>query len=205
MSETSPYQLLGVSEDASFEEIQLARQALVNSASVTEEELEQIEQAYDMILMQRLRLRKEGKIAVPDRIRYAERTVDQEAKEAGRATGPAFTLPSWMQRWVDNPDTQDIVWPAGLLGVLCAWAYFFPAGEDVPSAPIALGLFVSVYFLYRKERRFFRACLLALGSMTIGLVVAQGIVSVLPVPDVGGAILLVIAFSIVWLVTAFLR
>ena len=69
MGDRSPYQVLGVSEGASFEEIQNARDRLLDRVEQQGEQT-QVEQAYDAILMQRLRLRQEGKIAVPDGIRF---------------------------------------------------------------------------------------------------------------------------------------
>ncbi len=207
MTGKSPYQLLGVREDASFEEIQAAKNRLMSSTTASEEELEKIEEAYDMILMQRLRLRQEGKIMVPDRIRYAERTIEPEAAPLSKTTSPTFTIPEWLNRWIDTPDTQDIVLPAAILGGLCAWAALVPATPTselpLPAAQLAIGLLVCIYFLNRKENKFMRSVLLSFVSMVVGVVVAFGVTSVFP--DVSGALLLGIAFSVMWVATVFLR
>ena len=73
MSEQSPYEKLGVSETASFEEIQAAKNRLTQEYSNDVKTVEDIEAAYDSIIMERLKLRQEGRIKVPDRIRFAER------------------------------------------------------------------------------------------------------------------------------------
>ncbi|NJK72832.1 MAG: hypothetical protein HC926_06300, partial [Synechococcaceae cyanobacterium SM2_3_60] len=54
MSEQEPYQLLGVPEDASFEEIKAARDQLMGVLLEDEQQQQRVEQAYDAILMQRL-------------------------------------------------------------------------------------------------------------------------------------------------------
>ena len=73
MSEPTPYDKLGVDDDASFEQVRDARDRLLREYEGDESQQEAIEVAYDAILMDRLRARKEGKITVPDRIRYPER------------------------------------------------------------------------------------------------------------------------------------
>jgi len=59
MSDQSPYEKLGVSEDASFDEIQDARNRLFEQYSGDSKSVEIIEAAYDAILMDRLRMRQE--------------------------------------------------------------------------------------------------------------------------------------------------
>ena len=78
MSELNPYEQLGVSEDASFEEIQKAKQKLKTQYDSNPELIENIEVAYDAIIMQRLRLRQEGKIKVPEQIRFPEKIVEKK-------------------------------------------------------------------------------------------------------------------------------
>ena len=72
MSEKTPYEKLGVSETAPFEEIQKAKDHLSHKHSDNFETIESIESAYDAIVMERLKLRQEGKVNVPDNIRFAE-------------------------------------------------------------------------------------------------------------------------------------
>ncbi|MFN6035094.1 MAG: CPP1-like family protein, partial [Dolichospermum sp.] len=55
MSDQSPYEKIGVSEDASFDEIQEARNRLLEKYGGEGNSREVIEAAYDAILMDRLR------------------------------------------------------------------------------------------------------------------------------------------------------
>ncbi len=202
MAEMSPYQVLGVSEEASFEEIQSARARLLASLGADEQQQERVEQAYDAILMQRLRLRKEGKIAVPDRIRYAEQRAGRPETEPS-LTRPAAQNPPWISRWLDSPSAPDMLWPAVLLGGLTGWVVLAP--DEYPSLQLALGLMACIYFLYRKERRFIRAFLLALAGLSLGLMLAYGIALPLTGGDAPGVLLVGITFGVMWLVTSFLR
>lgn len=202
MAEMSPYQVLGISEEASFEEIQSARARLLASLGADEQQQERVEQAYDAILMQRLRLRKEGKIAVPDRIRYAEQRATHPEPELSLPR-PAAQNPPWVSRWLDTPSTADALWPAALLGGLGGWVILAP--DEYPSLQLALGLMACIYFLYRKERRFIRAFLLALAGLSLGLMLAYGIALPLTGGDAPGALLVGITFTVMWLVTSFLR
>ncbi|MEM9511364.1 MAG: CPP1-like family protein, partial [Cyanobacteria bacterium P01_E01_bin.48] len=69
MDGNSPHQVLGIAQDASFEEIKAARDHLLQQLTQDEVQQRLVEQAYDAILMERLRLRQEGKIPIPDDIR----------------------------------------------------------------------------------------------------------------------------------------
>ena len=71
----------GVTENSSFEEIQAAKKRLYEQHGNDSAVLEEVEIAYDSIIMDRLRLRQEGKIKVPDRIRFAEETPEVNANQ----------------------------------------------------------------------------------------------------------------------------
>lgn len=171
MSEQGPYELLGVTEGASFDEIQAARDRLMDaSGQVAGAEVEQIEAAYDAVLMHRLRLRQEGKIKVPERIRFPERTTPPpKAKE------PEISqkLPAWMKEMADQPSGTDILLPALVTLTLMGIAVFgvSPTSDGGLELILALGAAASIYFLNRKEGRFGRAFLITMASMFAGLVV----------------------------------
>ena len=78
MSEQNPYEQLGVTENSSFEEIQAAKKRLFEQHGNDSTVLETVEIAYDTIIMDRLRLRQEGKIKVPEKIRFPERNVEKK-------------------------------------------------------------------------------------------------------------------------------
>ena len=100
MSDQNPYEKLGVSEDASFDEIQDARNRLLEQHGGEGNDREFIEAAYDAILMDRLRMRQEGKITVPERIRFPEMRVSSPQPESPI---PRENSPIWLQRVVDQP------------------------------------------------------------------------------------------------------
>ena len=109
MSESTPYETLGVAEDASFEEIQAARQRLNHKYQGNTQVMEAIEGAYDAIIMERLKLRKEGRIRVPERIRFPERSAETPSRQSPfQAKKP----PSWLGGLLDTPSPGDILWPA---------------------------------------------------------------------------------------------
>jgi len=206
MTVQSPYEKLGVKETASFEEIQDAKKRLSDRYREDNKIVESIEAAYDAIIMDRLRLRAEGKIKVPDRIRFAEPAVEKP--------GPTTSVtennsPSWVQDLIDTLTSQDIIWPAGGFLTLATWTSV--AGKDpaMLSLPIALGFMATVYFLNRKENRFGRSLLIgfiglvvaiALGKVLGNLLVAQGD-NLLSVEQFTSLVI----FSFFWLISSFLR
>ena len=77
MIEQNPYEQLGVTEGSSFEEIQAAKKRICDANNNDPKLVESIEAAYDAVIMDRLRLRQEGKIKVPERIRFPESSEEQ--------------------------------------------------------------------------------------------------------------------------------
>jgi hypothetical protein len=209
MSEQSPYEKLGVSEDASFEEVQTARDRLLEDF---EGDRKLIETAYDAILMDRLRLRQEGKIKVPERIRFPDRLAEIPSS-------PPVTVisrsPAWLQRMLDTPSRNDMFWPGLIFLALSGLSIVIPmggspsAGLGVLQLALALGIGFSLYFLNRKENQFGRAFLLALGGLLAGLLAGSLLVSLLPAQATVAVsqeqIIAVFTFLILWLVSSFLR
>lgn len=201
MSELNHYERLGVDENSSFEEIQDARNRLLTQHSGDRRQVEAIEASYDAILMDRLRLRQEGKIKVPDRIRFPERLVEPPPEAAPIPTQKA---PDWLQRFIDTPSRADILWPAGL---------FLGAGLlslTAPPVALALGVGFSFYFLNRKENKFGRAFLLTLAGLILGIVlglaIGGAVAPQLTMIQMGEeTIAALVTFVILWLISSFLR
>ncbi|MCS6782419.1 MAG: CPP1-like family protein [Gloeomargarita sp. SKYBB_i_bin120] len=201
MNETNPYAQLGVSEDASFEEVQAARAQLLRECQGDERRAQVVEMAYDAILMDRLRQRQEGRLKVPERIRYAERHMVATAERNDVRT---VTLPAWAEQlrtWIDTPTAADVAWPALVYGGLGFWAWSAPVNAALP---VALGIGASLFFLNRKENRFGRAMLLTLLGLVLGAVVGTVLASLglglHPNVAVSWGM-----FLILWLVSSFLR
>ncbi|HLO51867.1 MAG TPA: CPP1-like family protein [Kamptonema sp.] len=203
MSEQTPYELLGVSEDASFDEVQDARGRMAEQYGDDKKRMEIIEAAYDAILMDRLRQRQEGKIKVPERIRFPERTVPSSPSFPPT---PVKGGPAWLQRLLDSPSRADILWPAGVYAGLGGLS-IYPAGNDsLLQLTLAVGVGSCLYFVNRKEQKFGRAVLLTVAGLILGLVVG-GIVgsfvsATLITPE---KFIAVFTFLILWLVSSFLR
>ena len=214
MSEKSHYETLGLDENSSFEEIQGARNRLLKEHNGDRKQSEAVETAYDAILMDRLRLRQEGKIKVPDRIRFPERPAEPSSPPLSISTQQA---PDWAQQFLDNPSQNEVLWPAiafscvALLALLATPSN--PSTASLPTIALTLGTGFCFYFLLRKENKFFRA----LGITLVGLIVGVSLGALLyglivpPLANLGlGSISTqgfdVITTSIVlWVVSCFLR
>jgi hypothetical protein len=202
MSDNNSYELLGLTEASTFEEIQGARDRLIEACGDEPQQKANIEAAYDAILMERLRLRQEGKIKVPDRIRFAENT--PEPAPAAK-TVPSLPRPDWLSDLVDTPSRDDVLWPA------ITFAGLALLGFAAPSLSLAVGLGASVYFLNRKENKFWRSLLLTLVGLAVGLglgltvgqwLIPQGLQAAWASPD---ALAAAISCLALWVVSSFLR
>ncbi|NET00142.1 MAG: molecular chaperone DnaJ [Sphaerospermopsis sp. SIO1G2] len=208
MSDQNPYEKLGVSEDASFDEIQDARNRLLAQDGGDGRTRELIETAYDAILMDRLKMRQEGKIKVPERIRFPEMRIPSPQQES---PAPREQSPAWIQQILDQPSLPEILLPgAWYLGLSAIGLFIPPNNEQILQLTLLLGLGVSVYFLNRKENKLGRSVLLSLGGLIIGLIIGglattwllQQIQLTSVSPNQFSA---VVTFILLWLICSFLR
>lgn len=206
MSEQNPYEQLGVTEESSFEEIQEAKQRLVQQYQNDSKIVESIEAAYDSVLMDRLRMRQEGRIKVPDRIRFPERlTIPVESKPVTSSKSP-----NWWQSLIDTPSAQDIGVPAVIYACLGAITLLVPdpSGSLLPLL-LAFGVFVNIYFFNRKEKRFGRALLFTLAGLLLGVALGAGLASLAAKADLNifgdRQIYALITFLIFWVISSFFR
>jgi hypothetical protein len=203
MTDYTPYTKLGVTEDASFEEIKDARDRLIVELDGDTSAQELIESAYDAILMDRLRARQEGKIKVPDRIRFPEKNI---------TTSPTLSQPISPQnklRWAnlkDNPSRRDLLIYSGVFGSVFILSVLLPSSSSIW---MALALLSSIYFLRRKENRFWRSLLLAISGLVIGVFSSYGILLAIGSTALSAALISQISTGIIlfvmWLVTTLLR
>lgn len=206
MSEPSPYELLGVTEDASFEEVQEARGRLAQQYSDDQRHLQTIEAAYDAILMERLRMRQEGKIKVPERIRFPERVVEPTPEVTPLATN---TSPAWLKQWVDTPSRTEVLWSTGVFLGLGLLSFYPVANDGILQLTLALGVGANLYFLNRKEHKFGRSVLLTVGALIVGLLLGGVLGATVPLSIVPGLtaekLITLVTFLIMWLVSSFVR
>ncbi|MBO3462277.1 CPP1-like family protein [Aetokthonos hydrillicola Thurmond2011] len=209
MSDQNPYEKLGVSEDASFDEIQDVRNRLFEQYKGDTKRQEIIEAAYDAILMERLRMRQEGKIKVPERIRFPELRVPVPPKENPSSIENSS---AWLQRILDKPTPIDVILPGAWYLGLSAISVFYPSGGDQTlQLALVVGVGISIYFLNRKEGKFGRAVLFTLLGLITGLITG-GLVGNWLVPTIQQFIPLtvnqfstVVTFVLWWLINSFLR
>ncbi|MDB9448537.1 CPP1-like family protein [Dolichospermum circinale] len=207
MSDQSPYEKLGLSEDASFDEIQDVRNRLLEQHGGDGNVREVIEAAYDAILMERLRMRQEGKIKVPERIRFPEKRVPS-SPQTSQTLGQQS--PAWLQRSIDQPKLTDVLLPGAWYLGLSATSVLYPGGSgQVLQLSLVVGVAIGVYFLNRKEGKFGRAVLFTLVSLIAGLI-AGGLLAglILPLPLItltANQFSTLLTFILMWLVSSFLR
>lgn len=175
MSDPNPYELLGVPESASFEEIQAVRDRLLQASADDSRKASQIEAAYDSVLMQRLKLRQEGKIKVPDGIRFAEKTPTAQPKLAmpnlpdGLSANRIFSLPA----------VTEIVIPTVAAIALGASAALAPR-PDVFQLVALAATAGAMFITYQKERNLLRTVLVGFGGLIAGYMFGLLIFSVIP-------------------------
>ncbi|MEB3886735.1 CPP1-like family protein [Lyngbya sp. CCY1209] len=202
MSEQSPYEQLGVAIDASFDEIQDARDRLRQQYSGERRVLESIEAAYDAILMDRLKMRQEGKIKVPEGIRFPpEPTAKAPPKEVKAQSSPKTT---WLTQLLDTPSRSELLWPSLIYLGLGAVSLYPGMNVSLLQLPLALGVAGALYFLNRKENKFGRAVLLTVGGLILGLILGSALTSIAGAISVERFITLV-TLIVLWLTSAFLR
>ena len=203
MSEQNPYLKLEVAEDASFEEIQGARDRMVERHANDERSRLDIESAYDAILMDRLRKRQEGKITVPEGIRFAEKLAEKPAK-------PAFPRvtdsPAWLQNLLDQPSSNEVLVSTGVFVALGGFAVMSKT-PDALAFLLALGVGFTIYWLNRKEQRLGRAFVITILTLFIGGILSALVIQMgLPAIAIGSeAVITLVILVLFWLVSCFLR
>ncbi|MEL6260933.1 MAG: CPP1-like family protein [Cyanobacteria bacterium J06626_6] len=215
MSEQSVhYETLGLTESSSFEEVQSARSRLAAEYEDDPQRKEGVEAAYDAILMERLRLRQEGKIKVPDRIRLG----DQQQAKPKRLSPLKGSLaessgPQWLSDLLDQPENGgEILWPSVIFAGFVALSWLLKSEDALgASMALALGMMASIYFLNKKTRRLWRSLGLATIGLVVGLCLGLVIVQILGSqgtslpPSQVSSLSASVTLAVLWFVTGFLR
>lgn len=207
MSQQSPYEQLGVSEDATFEEIQAAKQRVLAQLGGDDTLQNNIEAAYDAILMERLKLRQQNKIKVPEEIRFPEKLLATVPKFAPPSLSNS---PSWLGDTFERPDRSSLLTTSSAYALL-AGAVLVPRIADTGLPTImALGTAFSLYFINQKQRRFKRALLGSLLALGVGMLVAGLLVNSahLPVSSIGlqGEVFAaLVTFVCLWIASSFTK
>jgi hypothetical protein len=207
MSQQSPYEQLGVAEDATFEEIQAAKQRVLARSGSDQQLQDNVEAAYDAIIMERLKLRQQGKIKVPDGIRFPEKPAVVMPKFPDLSVASS---PSWLGDTFERPSRSEILTTSGVYAVL-GGATLVPslASSSLPTL-VALGTAFSLYFINQKQRRFKRALLGTLIALVFGAIVSGVLVNTLhlPVAQLGipGEVFAgLVIFLLLWVTSSFTK
>jgi len=182
---SDPYQQLGVAVDASFDEVQAARQQRLGALEDDPMARARVEAAYDAILMSRLRERQQGRVSTAARSASQREQVKPQPPAGGPGPSlprlpqlpmgalsrPALSLPSIQlatgrERWFPLAST-------GVL-LLLLFALSAPPAELI----LALATLVTVLNLQRRNGRFLASlgwsfALLCLGLLLGGLLAAN--------------------------------
>ncbi|XP_057968038.1 protein CHAPERONE-LIKE PROTEIN OF POR1, chloroplastic isoform X2 [Malania oleifera] len=159
-----PYKRLGISREASEDEIQAARNFLVQKYAGHKQSVDAIESAHDRIIMQKFYERKNPKINIKKKVREVSQSRVVQAVMSRFRTPPAnFTIKTSIAFVV--------------LGVLTV---LFPT-EEGPTLQVAISLITTIYFIYDRLKSKIRAFLYGAGAFVVSWLLGTFLmVSVIP-------------------------
>ncbi|XP_030499888.2 LOW QUALITY PROTEIN: protein CHAPERONE-LIKE PROTEIN OF POR1, chloroplastic [Cannabis sativa] len=142
-----PYRRLGISKDASEDEIQSARNFLIRQYAGHKPSVDAIESAHDKIIMQKFYDRKNPKID------FKKKFKDVNQSRVVQTVRSRFQVPS----------TNFIIKTSLTFIVLGALTVLFPT-EEGPTLQVAISLMATIYFIHDRLKSKLRAFLYSAGS-----------------------------------------
>ncbi|EPS57616.1 hypothetical protein M569_17201, partial [Genlisea aurea] len=188
-----PYKRLGISREASEEEIQAARNFLIQAYGHHKASVDAIESAHDKIIMQKFYERKNTKINVKKKIR------ELQQHRYFQAVASRFRTPA----------TNFVVKTSIAFAVLGVLTLLFPT-EEGPTLQVAISLLCTLYFIHSRLKSTLRAFLYGAGSFIFSWLMGTFLmVSVVP-PLLKGPRSLEVATSLIsyvilWVSSTYLR
>ncbi|KAK3011608.1 hypothetical protein RJ639_011676, partial [Escallonia herrerae] len=159
-----PYKRLGISREASEDEIQASRNFLVQKYAGHKPSLDAIESAHDKIIMQKFYERKNPKINIKKKVR------DVTQSRYVQAVTSRFRTPS----------TNFIIKTSIALVVLGALTVLFPT-EEGPTLQVAISLIATMYFIHDRLKSKRRAFLYGVATFILSWLLGTFLmVSVIP-------------------------
>ena len=134
-SEKSPYEILGVKEDASFEDIQKARDIKVKEAGEDLILKAKIESSFDQLLMGSLKARKLGNVS------YEAVSASKKEKQINQFTNKNFPLLSKIKNFNNNSKNSSQVIPPKIT----------PPSLDNLSIKISVGMLFLILLLISPD------------------------------------------------------
>lgn len=160
-----PYKRLGITTDASEEEVWSARNFLLNQYANHERSAESIEGAFEKLLMTSFQNRKKMKINLKSRLK-------KKVEES----------PPWVKNllsFVEIPPPVIIFRRLFLFSFMACWSVMNSA-EAGPAFQVALSLAACIYFLNDKNKSLPRAAIIGFGALVVGWVCGSLLVPVIP-------------------------
>ncbi|WOH10384.1 hypothetical protein DCAR_0729852 [Daucus carota subsp. sativus] len=188
-----PYKRLGISREASEDEIQGARNFLVQRYIGHKPSIDAIESAHDKIIMQQFYDRKNPKINIK--------------KKVGEVTQSKVMLAITSR--FRTPSTNFIVKTSIAFVVLGVLTVLFPT-EEGPTLQVAVSLIATMYFIHDRLKNKLRAFLYGAGTFILSWLVGTFLmVSVIP-PIIKGRRSLevttsLISYVLLWVSSTYLR
>ncbi|WCJ32574.1 hypothetical protein M5689_013990 [Euphorbia peplus] len=159
-----PYKRLGISKEASEEEIQGARNFLINTYGGHKPSVDAIESAHDKIIMQKFHERKNPKIDIAKKVREVKQSPVVQAVTSRFQT----------------PATLIIIKTSITFLVLGVLTFLFPT-EDGPTLQVAISLMATIYFIHDRLKSKLRAFLYGAGAFIFSWLLGTFLmVSVIP-------------------------
>lgn len=189
-----PYNRLGISREASEEEIQAARNFLIQRYAGHKPSVDAIEEAHNKIIMQKFYERKRPKLNIKKKVR------DVTQSRYVQAVLNRFRTPA---------DGKFIVLTSVTFLVLGVLTYLFPT-EEGPTLQVAISLMATIYFIYRRLKSKIRAVLYGAGAFIFSWLVGSFLmVSVIPPISKGLRSLEVmtslITYVVLWVASTYLK
>eukprot|EP00242_Pyramimonas_sp_CCMP2087_P012573 CAMPEP_0198222402 /NCGR_PEP_ID=MMETSP1445-20131203/87915_1 /TAXON_ID=36898 /ORGANISM="Pyramimonas sp., Strain CCMP2087" /LENGTH=301 /DNA_ID=CAMNT_0043900899 /DNA_START=129 /DNA_END=1034 /DNA_ORIENTATION=+ len=190
MSAESAMKLLGVRENSSFDDIVRAKNRL-STSNTSDEEVKQIDLAYDTLLMQSFKKRQSGKV-MDENVKYAD--VKKAIPLSTQIGNKLPAMPDWTMTAakklpampviggmpnvsVASFDSQKAKVQQGLFAAVLALSLIQGLsdpkvpGANIPATQLALAFGLSIYFLRDQKRlKLSRAALLTTGGLVGGAV-----------------------------------
>lgn len=188
-----PYKRLGISKEASEEEIQAARTFLIQKYAGHKPSVDAIESAHDKIIMQKFYERKNPKIDIKKKVREVSQS----------------RVVQIVTNRFQTPSTDFIIKTSVAFLILGALTVLFPT-EDGPTLQVAISLMATIYFIYDRLKSKLRAFLYGAGAFIFSWLLGTFLmVSVIP-PILKGPTSLevmtsLITYMLLWVSSTYLK
>ncbi|KAF2588834.1 hypothetical protein F2Q70_00040772 [Brassica cretica] len=188
-----PYKRLGISRMASEDEIQGARNFLIQQYAGHKPSVDAIESAHDKIVMQKFHERKNPKIDITKKVR-----------EVRQSKAVNFVFERFQ-----TPATAFLVKTAVTFAVLGALTVLFPT-EEGPTLQVLLSVIATFYFIHQKMKKKLWSFLYGSGSFIFSWLIGTFLmVSVIP-PFIKGprgfeVMSSLLSYVLLWVSSSYLR